>query len=188
MHYHFYTLNQRLHLDEEAIRLLKEKLQFETLKKGSLLLRPGQICNRIYFLEEGLVRTFYEQDGQEHTTWFYEAGSFLTSWYSFYSGTHSFESLELLEDGRVYSLSRSDYQGLQEAHPQLQKGALLIAEESTAFLDYTNKGFVKQSARERYESLLSYLPDLELRCKLSYIASFLGVSQETLSRIRAGKL
>ncbi len=187
MEYHFMTLDTRIQLDQSDIEKVKPFLHFDFRKAGDRLLRKAQICDRIYFLKKGLVRTYYEKNGKEVTSWFYDSQQYFTSWYSFYCRRPSFESIQILEDSEIYSLSYKDFNTLQE-NPKLLLIARLIAEESTAFLDYSNKDYTGLSAADRYRDLLHYFPDIELRTKLSYIASFLGVSQETLSRIRSGKM
>jgi len=162
-------------------------LQYDERKKGERLLRSAQICDRIYFLKKGLVRTYYEQGGKEYTSWFYDKGQYFTSWYSFYCRRESFEFIEVLEDAELYFLEYKDYQSLQDSEPELLRIAKYVAEEATAFLDYSNMGHARRTAAERYRDLLYFFPDIELRTKLSHVASFLEVSQETLSRIRAGK-
>lgn len=91
------------------------------------------------------------------------------------------------EPSLIYSIDHSSYHKLMDTYPEFQKLGRLIAEEQLAFVDYYSRGYMFMSAKERYDLLLTFFPDIELRIKLGYIASFLGVSQETLSRIRSNK-
>ena len=112
---------------------------------------------------------------------------FLTSWYSFYSQVQSFEYIETLEDSVVYAIDYTQYQKLLEQFPSMERFGRLLAEEQMAFLDNFSKGYMFLTAKEKYQLLLSIYPNVELHVKLGHIASFLGISQETLSRIRARK-
>ena len=99
----------------------------------------------------------------------------------------SFEEIECLEDCILYQISYNNYQRLIADFPAFGNFARLLAEEMLAFLDEFSKGWSFLTAKEKYKLLLSYLPDIELRVKLGHIASFLGITQETLSRLRAQK-
>ena len=159
----------------------------EKTKPKQLLLKEHQYARKLFFLEEGTARTFYYHDEKEVTSWFYREGQFLTSWYSFYSQQQSFEHIQILEKSIVYSIDYFSYQKLIKSFPSFERFARLLAEEQTMGIDLFSKGYMFMSAKERYNLLLTTFPDIELRVKLGQIASFLGISQETLSRIRSGK-
>lgn len=169
---------------EQAIRLQFKK---EVLNKNDYLLQELQYCQKLYFLEKGTVRTFYYYKEKETSSWFYQEGQFFTSWYSFYKQVASFEYIEAAEDCVVYSISYQNYQQLLQKFPAFERFGRLLAEEQTTFMDYFSKGFMFMSAREKYDWLLSFFPDVTMRVNLGHIASFLGISQETLSRIRRKK-
>ena len=93
----------------------------------------------------------------------------------------------LLEDGTLLEIS---YEGMQDLYAQFarfERFGRVLMEEHLAFIDHFSRGYMFLSAKERYQQLLISFPDIELRVKLGQIASFLGISQETLSRIRSGK-
>jgi hypothetical protein len=159
----------------------------EEIPKKKQLLREFQYCRKLYFLEKGTVRTFYHHEGKEITSWFYNEDNFVSSWHSFYSQNPSFEYIETVEDSILYSIEYHDYQKLLNNNTDFERFGRLMAEEYIIFIDQYSKGYMFLSAREKYDQLLSYFPDIELRVKLGYIASFLGITQETLSRIRSKK-
>jgi len=90
----------------------------------------------------------------------------------------------LTEDSRIVSLSYETLHQLYADDPALQEFGRKMVEEQLVFLDYFYKGFMFMSASKKYELLLSIFPDVTQRVNLGHIASFLGISQETLSRIR----
>ncbi len=160
---------------------------FQTVPANHMLAKEGQYVQKLFFLEEGTVRSFHYGKDKEVNSWFYINHQFFTCWYSFQGQQASFENLETLSESTIYSIDYAHYQHLMNEFPEFQKLGRLIAEEQLAFIDYYSKGYMFLSAKERYDLLLSFIPDIELRVKLGHIASFLGVSQETLSRIRSKK-
>lgn len=165
----------------EDLQHLVERDQFP---KGHILLNEGRICYRLFFLKRGTARTFYYQDGKDITSWIYPEQIPFTAWSSFLSGRPSFEYIEILEDAEVDSISVDQLEFLYEKYPKFERFGRKLVEEQLLFLDQFSKGYLFMTAREKYDLLQSFFPDVTLRVNLGHIASFLGVSQETLSRIR----
>lgn len=161
--------------------------EVEEIKQGEIVLTQGSKANYLYFIEKGLLHNYYYHNGKQISSWFYKENQFITSWYSFYTQQHSYEEIESLEDCVLYKISYSNYQKLITDFPAFGNFARVLAEEMLSFLDQFSKGWSFLSAKEKYQLLLSYFPTIELRVKLGYIASFLGISQETFSRLRAQK-
>ncbi|MCP4438612.1 MAG: Crp/Fnr family transcriptional regulator [Aureispira sp.] len=181
------NISSKVPLSKDLEETIIAKFKLEEFPKNQLLLKEQQYCRRLYFLEEGTVRTFYYEKEKDISSWFYNEGHFFASWYSFYSQQPSFEYIESLEESKIYSIDYFEYQKLLETIPAFERFGRLLAEEQTAFIDLYSKCYMFLSAKERYNLLLHNFPDIELRVKLGYIASFLGISQETLSRIRSRK-
>ena len=180
-------INARVQISNEIKDAVASVCKTEELKKNHLLLKEGMVSLRIYFIIKGSARTFYYHDGKDITSWIYRDGQLVTSWSSFYAQTPSFENVELTEHTKVSSISYDDLQRLYARFPKMQEFGRIMVEEQIAFLDYFYKGFMFMTAKEKYELLLSVFPNATLRVNLGYIASFLGISQETLSRIRKRK-
>ncbi|BDS15305.1 Crp/Fnr family transcriptional regulator [Aureispira anguillae] len=177
----------KIKLSPELKASIKELFIEQKVPKKTQLLREFQYCQNLYFLSKGTVRTFYYHEDKIITSWFYNEGNFFSSWYSFYLQKPSFEYVEVVEDSTIYKISYDNYQLLLDRHSDFERFGRLLAEEYTAFIDQYSKGYMFLSAKERYQLLLTYFPDIELRVKLGDIASFLGITQETLSRIRSRK-
>jgi len=177
-------ISTRCFVDSDLRERISNDFEEIEVKKGTLLLEADQRATKLYFVKSGLLHNYYYKDGKQVSSWFYDENQFVTSWYSFYSQKGSFEIIETLEDCVLYQISYSKYQKLIADSPAFGNFARLLAEESLTFLDYFSKGWAFMTAQEKYELLLTYFPDIELRVKLGHIASFLGISQETLSRIR----
>ena len=174
-------------LSKELMLALEQKIKKETLPKGQLLVKDGQVAHRLYFLEKGTARTFYYHNGKDITSWIYRENTPFTTWYSFLNRQPSFESIEILEDATVLSFTKDALEALYLQYPTFERFGRKMVEQQLSFLDAFYKGYMFMSAKERYDLLLDIFPDITQRVNLGHIASFLGISQETLSRIRSKK-
>ena len=180
-------ISTRAYLSPELLVQIRTAFEWVETKKGDKILLENNRANYLYFIEKGVLHNYYYHNGKQITSWFYAEDQFITAWYSFYSQKTSFEGIECLEDCILYRISYTNYQKLIADFPAFANFARLLAEEMLAFLDEFSKGWSFLSAREKYQLLKTYFPQIELRVKLGSIASFLGISQETFSRIRAEK-
>lgn len=181
-------LRLRTEVPSELDQAIQAKAVKEQLGKKEVIARANQVCRKLYFISSGCIRSYYYgKNDKQVSSWFYEEQQFVTCWSSFYSGQTSFEYLETVEDCELYSIDASDFQELIRNYPAFERFARLLVEEQLVFLDTYFKGYMFLSAKERYDLLLSYFPGIELRVGLGHIASFLGISIETLSRIRSHK-
>lgn len=177
----------RISIPPTVMEAILDKFETKTLKKGAYLLQSGATCKYLYFIEKGCARTYAESPEREITSWFYPEDHFVTSWYSFLQQQPSFEYVQMLEESVVRMISYESLQELYRSYPEAERMGRLIMEEQLSFIDYFSRGYLFLTAKERYELLLSYFPEAPLRVKLGHIASFLGITQETLSRIRSQK-
>lgn len=158
----------------------------ESFPKKHLLLREGEIARKIFFIRKGFARSFfYDRDGNEHTLWFMDVNDIMISVYSFYTQQPAAENIELLEDSIVLSLTWEQVHTIYAEHPEFNYHGRLLTEkyyiqsEERAVLLRTKK------PAERYHKLIDSYPGILQKASLGQIASFLGITQETLSRIRA---
>lgn len=180
-------INQYVFVEDDVKQILYETCVVEAKKKNEILLKDGAVCHRLYFVKSGVIRSYYYQNGKEVTSWLYIENQLATSWYSYVGKTPSFEYLQVAEDAVLVSITYDQMEKLYETYPKLERFGRKVLESQIAFIDSFAKGYMFMSAKERYTMLLSFYPDLVHRVNLGYIASLLGISQETLSRIRAGK-
>jgi len=177
-------ISSRCFLSPELQQRIARDFQVREADKGEKILTQAKRANYLYFVKKGILHNYYYHDGKQVSSWFYKEDQFITSWHSFYAQKQSFEEIECLESCILYQISYKDYQKLIADFPSFGNFARLLAEEMLIFIDEFSKGWSFLSAKEKYDVLLTYFPDIEVRVKLGHIASFLGVSQETLSRIR----
>ncbi|MGO1595034.1 MAG: Crp/Fnr family transcriptional regulator [Sphingobacterium sp.] len=153
-------------------------------KKGEHFLKQGQNLSSYFVINKGVVRAYFHRGDKEVTTWFGEENQIFGSILPIYTNKPSFEYLQFLEDSAVYAISVNDLNGLYQRHPALNLIGRKIAEEVCVFLEERIISLHTESAIERYRSLIDQQPNLVSRVNLGHIASYLGITQETLSRIR----
>lgn len=155
------------------------------IPKNQLLVEQGQVCRYLYFIEKGIGRSYYlNQDGKEITQWFFGEEKFMTSLESFFQERPSLYYLEVLEDTEAYAISREDVDLLFHRYHKVERFVRLLTTEMLSKVVNKLNAVQFQQARERYDYMLTEFPDITYRVPLGYIASYLGMSQETLSRIR----
>lgn len=177
-------LEQFAAVSEEAKAELTDLVLIEEYKAGSCILEQGKICKTLYFLQSGCVRSFHDQDGKKITSWFAFENDPVTSMYSFVSQKPSFETIEVLEDSILYAISYQNLQLLFEKYPEFNLIGRLLTEKYYIGLEERTMSLQTQSAKDRYQQIVEHQPQLLQRASLGMIASYLGISQETLSRIR----
>ena len=157
----------------------------EAVPKNQILVRQGEVSKTLYFIESGLGRSYYlNQAGKEITQWFFGSGKFMGSADSFFQQCPSLYFIEVLEDTVIYSITKEKLDELFDTYPKMEKlGRLVTTEMLTKVVNKLN-AIQFQTAKERYEYMLAEFPDIAYQVSLGHIASYLGMTQETLSRIR----
>ena len=173
-----------INLSKEAEDEILDLALIEEVPKGHLLLKEGKTCERLYFIERGTIRTYHYQDGKDITYWIYPDNSIATSWHSYILRKPASEYIEATESTTLISLTYNQWQELYLKYPKLERFGRLILEEQMALLDDFFKGYYFLTAKEKYQLLTTAFPSITQRANLGHIASMLGISQETLSRIR----
>ncbi|WP_231459090.1 MULTISPECIES: Crp/Fnr family transcriptional regulator [unclassified Pedobacter] len=179
-----------------AIYPLKEEIKTAIIKNSELievkkkvkLLSVGERSNTIYFIIKGAARIYYlNKEGKEINTWFLFENELLISVYSFYTGKPSFEYIETLEECKLIAVKKDKLDEMYLNHMEFNFSGRKLTELYHMRNEIQANDLRMLSAKERYEHLVSRYPQLLQRVSLGHIASYLGISQETLSRIRKRK-
>lgn len=181
----FGFIEKIVHLSDSSQSALSSVLQRMELPKGHNLLRPGAICRYFYFIEKGLTRTWYLKDGKDVTDWISAEDSIAVSIISFLTHQPDRRGIELLEDSIFWAVSYSDLEKLYDQHPDIGRLGRLLLSQGIIQLQQRFDDLHFATAHERYQKLITANPSLINRVPLGIIASYLGITQETLSRIRA---
>jgi CRP/FNR family transcriptional regulator, anaerobic regulatory protein len=155
------------------------------IKKKGYLLKSGRVCNNIYFIEEGLLRCYYIKNQTEVCSWFMKEGDIAISIKSFFEQTSSYENIQALEDTLVYYISYDDLQLIYRQYPEFNFIGRVLTERYYTLSEQRLFGMRLQRSSERYQYLIQQSPDLIKRVPAIYIASLLGITLETLSRIKS---
>lgn len=178
-------LSENAALSKEDSDFFLERMTRLELKKGHILVKPAQLCNYMYFVEKGITRTYYYKKEKLVTDWLGTEGTFITIVDNFINNTPSKKYLEVLEDSVLWALKNSHFEKLCIINPEIQRFGQMIFHGTLVALQEKFDDLHFLTASERYQRLMDKSPELLLRVPLSIIASYLGISQETLSRIRA---
>jgi CRP-like cAMP-binding protein len=172
-------------LDPESLIVLDSISTEKMFKKGDFLLRQHQICAKSYVIEDGVVRKYYLNDGKEITTELLFENDIAVSFKSYTMQKPSMEIIQAITDVKVSVTSYEAFQKAKKIHPKLLILDLMMTEYYTIWLEERLFQFHTLSATERYSLLLKEHPHYLQSVPLTHIASYLGISLETLSRIRA---
>ncbi|WP_272149986.1 Crp/Fnr family transcriptional regulator [Tenacibaculum aiptasiae] len=177
-------IKQHIFISEEIEAAIKSVAIEKEYLKNDLLVEEGKTCKYLYFLTEGTVRAYLYLKGKDITNWIYPENSMFTSWHSYILRKPSSEYIEVTNDAKVIAVSYDDWQELYQKYPKLERFGRLIMEEQIGLIDDFYKGYYFLTAKEKYELLIKAYPRIIQIANLGHIASMLGISQETLSRIR----
>ncbi|RAK70070.1 Crp/Fnr family transcriptional regulator [Hymenobacter edaphi] len=172
-------------LSDACLRAITEQMRREELPARRALLAPGQVAGRIYFVERGLARGYYLHEGREANTWFMREGDFIISIVSFLTRTASQEFIELLEASVLYSISYEQLQQLYRDFPEFNYVGRVLTEHYYVLSEQRTQQLRLLRAEQRYAQLVQSFPEVLQRVPLKHLASYLGVTPETISRIRA---
>lgn len=158
-----------------------------TIQKNKNLQHIGQTCQTIYFLQNGIARIYYLKDEIDITEGFYFENSIIARAESLFTGRPSRKGIQVLETADLIAIDSQKFFLLFDAYPEIERLFRKIIE--AAYIDTINRieSLQFNTAEERYQSLIESSPDLINRVPLKYIASYLGITQVSLSRIRASR-
>ena len=156
--------------------------------KGEMILREGEVCNHIYFIEQGLIRQFYYKNGKEVTEHLGEDHTIFMCIESLFKEEPTRLQVEALEPTIVYAMPKQELELVALHHVNIQMMYRKILEESL-IISQIHADLVRfESAQSRYKKMCKLNPQVILRAPLVYIANYLQMTPETLSRVRAATL
>ncbi|GAB2675709.1 Crp/Fnr family transcriptional regulator [Flavihumibacter cheonanensis] len=158
-------------------------LEMVFIKKDTILLEEGKICRYLYFLESGLMRFYIMKDGKDITKFFTDAPFCFTSQVSFTKGLPAQENIEALEDSVIWQMPVDKANQLLQIRGWSDFVRILI-QQVQSYTESILQELQTVTAEERYRNMLMKEPQLVQRIPLKYLASYLGIAPQSLSRIR----
>ncbi len=177
-------LNQLVQPSPDDWVAFKKALKPVSLAGKAHFLEAGQVCSRVAFVNRGCARQYYLVDGKEICKDFLFENSFIGSYASFLTRQPAHFYVQALENMELLELQHSDIVQLYANYPTWQKLGKLIAEGLFIRKENREASFLNDGPDQRYQKLLVEFPQVIQRVPLHYIASYLGMTPETLSRIR----
>ena len=179
------SLLNSIHALSDGLQMhLSEILTPKQLAKKDYLLKAGHVCRRISFIQHGLLRCFYMKDQHEVSSWFMREGDVIVSVESFFNQTQSYEYIQALEDCTVYSINHQQLEDIYKQFPEFNFVARVLLQKYYNLSERRLYSMRMQSASERYDYLIEHHPELVLRVSAKYLASYLGITEVTLSKIK----
>lgn len=172
-------------LNDNEFAILMNLATIKNIKKGSILLQADKKEHYLYFIIEGRARAYTHHDLEEITFWFGGPGNIILSMNNYVYQTNSYENVAFLTDGLVAQFSLSQLEQAYQGHIGLANWGRKIAEKELVQTELRLLDRQEKSAATRYHTLLSEQPELLQYVPLKYIASYLGITPISLSRIRA---
>lgn len=170
---------------QKEIIQVESKFEKLTFKKGVSLLDAGKRVDHQYFICSGCIRTYFiDNSGKEHTIQFAIKDWWISDYTAFFTATTAIMTIDCIQDAVVYKISKEDMESLYIEIPQLE--TFFRKKMEGAFSSFQKRilGSLSQSAKERYTSFTRSYPNIEQSVKNYHIASYLGITTESLSRIR----
>ena len=174
-----------LSFSQKEVNKVESKFKKLSLKKGIILLNTGKRVNHQYFIYSGCLRTYFiDKSGKEHTIQFAIKDWWISDYTAFFTKSTAIMTIDCIEDAIIYQVSKKDMESLYIEIPQLE--TFFRKKMEGAFSSFQKRiiGSLSQSAKERYTSFIGTYPNIEQSVKNYHIASYLGITTESLSRIR----
>ena len=178
-------LNKHIKVDAEIERFLNEECETKVFDKGEILSKQNQYNHTVFFVDEGLLRMFYYENGKDITTNFYSEGKITANIDTLFKNQPTRNNIETLEKSVITTCNFNRLEELCSVSLTAANFSRYILGNLMIEMSRRISSLQFMTAKEKYIQLLEENPNIILRAPLGMIASYLGISQETLSRIRS---
>lgn len=181
----FRKFNDKVSLSAEEAFVIKQHLTPKKLRKKQYLLQEGDVSKHIAFVEKGALKSYVVDDaGTESIVQFALEGWIISDLYSFLTGEGATYNIDALEDSELVLISKSAHEELLEKLPRYETYIRLQITSAYIALQKRLTSIISLTLEERYKNFLSLYPDIAQRVPQHMIASYMGLTPETLSRVR----
>ncbi|MCH7396991.1 Crp/Fnr family transcriptional regulator [Belliella sp. DSM 107340] len=171
-------------LNDKELDLIDEYFEIRVIKKKDFLLQDGKVCDFIGFLAEGTIRHFHVKDGNEKTCDISFENSWITDFQSFTNNTPCIMNFQAMEEATVFVIQKDKLHNIYRECSKYETFGRLMAEQVAQRATEIAMSLSSEKPEERFQKLLKNQPDLFQKVPQKYIANFLGISPESLSRIQ----
>tara|TARA_R100001369_G_scaffold32096_2_gene56734 strand:+ start:7787 stop:8362 length:576 start_codon:yes stop_codon:yes gene_type:complete len=170
---------------ENEVEIITSLFHKINVKKGSVLLNAGESVNEQYYILDGCLRSYHiDTHGKEHTVQFGIKDWWISDYTGFFTSEKSIMTIEVIQDATLYRIAVKDKEYLYKKIPKIDRFFRIKLERAFAGFQKRILSNLSQSARERYLDFMKTYPNIEKSIKNYHIASYLGITTESLSRIR----
>jgi CRP-like cAMP-binding protein len=177
-------ISSQISIKKKALDTILSVFEPLEISKGEFFIESGKICRQMAFIESGYLRMYDVADGKEITIWIGSEGRFITSLSSFIFQTNNNWNIQAITDCKIYVINRENHFNLNKTEPKWLEFDNLLLANSFALLEKNMFSQLHTTAKQRFLSLLEEEPDLFKNVPLQYIASMIGITPESLSRLR----
>jgi CRP-like cAMP-binding protein len=182
---YFQNFNEKVLLSGEEKELIKKYLTVKKIRKRQYLLQDGDVCKSVAFVEKGALRLYHvSEDGIEHIVQFALEGQFITDLYSFLTTEPSTYNIDAIEDSELVLITKSASDELRKLSSKYQEYIFQLTSDAYVQLQRRLTCISSLTLEERYKDLTANYPDIIQRLPQRMIASYMGLTPETLSRVR----
>jgi len=174
-------------LSAECQQELITHFKIRNFKRGEIVVREGQYSNKAFLIVQGCSRAYYLKDGRDISDWFAFENEFMSSIVSFFCGEPSPHYIEFIEDSVAIEFSKETIDQLCDKYHDFERFISVVVTKTMLGLRERLSSILFNKAEDRYNQLIGIRPDITNRMPLTHIASYLGITLETLSRIRNPK-
>ncbi|MNL27880.1 hypothetical protein D3C87_1495010 [compost metagenome] len=172
-------------LSKKSLEKIHNVLSPVYFKKDTLLIKDSKLEKNAYFIQKGIIRAFINAPDKEITFWFPKEGDIISSAYGYYYQKKGYENYHVLEDSVLFKIDIAEIQNLYSKDLEISNWARVITERESIRSEERHLDYILLSPEDRYSKLLTAEPELFQRVQLKEIASYIGISPVSLSRIRA---
>ncbi|CAM3916638.1 cAMP-binding domain of CRP or a regulatory subunit of cAMP-dependent protein kinases [Pedobacter westerhofensis] len=181
-------LTAHFNADEEQLKTICSKFSRKTAKRNEILLASGEVCKHLYFVNSGCLRIYLlDLKGNESTRFLVTEGKFGTSFPSYRLQEPSVAAIQSLELSDLFYISYHDFQALLDEIPAWEHIYRIALEQEYISSIQRIESLISMNATMRYQALMESNPSIIQRFPSKIIADYLGISQETLSRLKSKK-
>lgn len=178
---------EKINLSEDILRIVDNLFGHEEYPRGSIFLKPDNKSKRLIFLEKGLYRTFYYKDGKDVTHHFWDENSFNCPIESVIKDEIAPYGWQAIEDCEVRVIEYGDFEKLMTTNSELFNLMVAYVSDMASKLSSKRSALNFKTAEEKYQDLTTQFPKIVHRVPLGHLASYMGMTQQTLSVLRGKK-